>query len=166
MNNRIKEFIEEYFSQDNRATAYPIFYSIMDVDWRACYHFEDADRYVFVYDSEELYTEDTLKELFKKLLIDEYGYDFKFPPDFDLEHVDEHYCETFIDLNEFATGIFGQKKEYVYKNSFLLLSEAEDHLKKNHYHYSSEAQVFCDHSWRAPRQEEFFNELRKYFKES
>ena len=33
---------------------------------------------------------------------------------------------------------------------FLTLREAEEHLKANSHHYSTEAHVYCMHAWRSP----------------
>jgi hypothetical protein len=41
----------------------------------------------------------------------------------------------------------------VYKNSFLTAKAAEEHLKRNHYHYHKDADVYLNHAWRNPEAE-------------
>lgn len=154
------EFIKEYFEQDNCGTAYPIYFVIRDVDWQASYHFEEGDRFIFVWDTYTHSEADTLKELFEKIREDE---DITFPEDFDPDWLDE---DTIEDIDKASGGhglmaVYSQRKEYKEQNLFLLKSEAEEHLKANHYHYSKEAHVYCKHAWRAPRTEAFLNNLKE-----
>lgn len=152
------DFIKEYFEQDNFGTAYPIYFVIRDLEWVSSYHRTEGDRFVFVFDTDVVETANTLTALFKKIKADVY---YKFPKDFDFEYCGEFEIDSFLECNEQATGIFAEKKKYVNKNMFLLKSEAEQHLKVNHYHYSEDAFVYCKHAWRTPRQEKFFSELKK-----
>lgn len=148
------EFWKEYFEQDNHCTAYPIYFQIQDVKWVSSYHFEDGERYTLVDDGESYLESDTLMGLFEQIKKDEDDLGFKLPDFLDIDmHISEAECEEFTSINEFVTGIFAEKKGYEYKNMFLLQSEAEAHLKANHYHYSSEAIIYCNHAWRAPKQE-------------
>lgn len=158
-------FIKEYFEQDNCGTAYPIYFVIRDIDWQACYHFEDADRYLCIYDTEEIASGKDLEELFAA--IDKDHSDLPFPESWDKEDIklwgySEAEAEQFAEkYSDYGCYILGQKKCYTEKNMFLLKSEAEDHLKANHYHYSNKAHVYCKHAWRAPRQDKFFESLRE-----
>ena len=165
----MEEFIKEYFEQDNCGTAYPIYFVIRDLDWQPCYHFEDADRYICIYDTEEIAQGKNLKELFSS--IEKEHPDLPFPVSWDKNELDEWgYSES--EAEQFAEKysdcgcyILGQKKCYTENNMFLLKSEASDHLKANYYHYSNEAIVYCKHAWRAPRQDKFFEELKSDKKE-
>lgn len=76
------------------------------------------------------------------------------------DYITEADCEEFCQMNKYAQGIFAEKKSYVYKQMFLLKSEAENHLKNNRHHYSGEAFVFCNHAWRSPVQEKAFNDMK------
>lgn len=46
---------------------------------------------------------------------------------------------------------------------FLTESDAEAHLKSNHYHYGQGAHTYVKHAWRAPQMDSFFKALFKYF---
>lgn len=154
------DFVNEYFTQCNHGTRYPIYFVIRDVDWQASYHFEDGDRFVCIYDASTLATADTLKELFETLKKDDEELGLKFPDDLDLDWVSQSDVDEFYTLNKYVNGIFSEKKGYKEHNMFLLESEAKAHLKSNHYHYSGEAHVYCKHAWRAPRQESFIDGLK------
>jgi len=156
----MQEFIKEYFEQHNCGTRYPIYFTIRDVRWECSYHFSDGDRYILVSDTEVIATETTLKELFAQAKKD---YEFEYPDHFDSSYISEADAEEFVDLNGKDTSchIFAQKKEWEEKHMFLLSSEARQHLAANKHHYSKEAYVYCSHAWRAPRQDEFFNGLKK-----
>ena len=54
---------------------------------------------------------------------------------------------------------YGVTKGWENKGMFLTEEDAEDHLKKNHYHYSDNAHTYVSHAWRAPRLNEFFMAL-------
>lgn len=45
---------------------------------------------------------------------------------------------------------------------FLFAEEAEQHLKANHYHYSSEAHTYGNHAWRAPKTEALLEGLKEF----
>ena len=157
------DFIKEYYEQDNCGTAYPIYFVIRDIKWIPSYWATQGDKFLLIYDGESLYEADTLTELFEKIKNDaeNFDYDLDFPEDFDFNHPDQFEIDNFTENNKYVTGIFAQTKEYENKNMFLLKSEAEEHLKLNHYHYSKDAFVYCEHAWRAPRQEKFFQELKE-----
>ena len=153
-------FAKEYFEQDNLGTTYPIYFTIRDVDWQASYHFEDGDRFVFVWDSEEFERADTLKELFAKLKARPNEL-WEFPKYFDFEHPTDWQIEQFMDINGSCGGVFSQKKCWKEKNMFLFADEAAQHLKANSHHYSNEAHVYCKHAWRAPKTEAALNSLKE-----
>jgi hypothetical protein len=46
---------------------------------------------------------------------------------------------------------------------FLTESDAESHLKKNHYHYGQGAHTYVKHAWRAPQMDSFFKALFNHF---
>lgn len=156
----MQEFIKEYFEQDNCGTAYPIYFVIRDMDWQASYHFEDGDRFVFIYDTHTHSTGNGLEELFREIQKDD---EIQFPEDFDFDWLDEDSIEE-IDKANGGHGfmaVYSEKRHWKESNMFLLKSEADEHLKANHYHYSKEAHVYCKHAWRAPKTEAFLNSLKE-----
>ena len=157
------DFIEEYYSQDNLGTAYPIYFTIRDIKWIPSYFATQGDRFIIVYDGEAFDTAESLTKLFHQIKNNEIFNDLnlEFPEDFYFEYCGQFEIDSFVEKNEYVTGIFAQTKEYENKNMFLLSSEAHEHLKANHYHYSKDAFVYCEHAWRAPRQEKFFEELKE-----
>ena len=158
----MEEFIKEYFDQDNACTAYPIYFQIQDIEWVSSYHFEDGERYSFVYDGEIVAQEETLEELFKEIRESCHDCELDFSSVLDENWISEATCQAFCEDNDYCNGIFAEKKHYKYCQMFLLKSEAESHLKDNHYHYSKEAKVYCQHAWRAPRQEKFLKDLHAF----
>lgn len=157
------DFITKYFRQDNRCTAYPIYFCIRDIEYVSAYHFSDADRYVMVTDEGITAVGDTLDDLFEYIHVELKGY--RFPGYWeDGVYFDEGSVEEFAMLNDIV-GIFGESKKEVFKGFFLLEQEAIDHLAANSHHYASNAEVYCNHGWRAPQTEKFFNDLSRVLDE-
>jgi hypothetical protein len=154
-----KDYIKEYFEQDNFGTAYPIYFTIRDIKWEASYHFGDGDRYLCVYDYDEFEAKETLPELLKSLRDSEYL--FTFPDDFDFDSRSDWQLSELSDLNGGLLDIYSQVRREVDKGMFLLKSEAEKHLKSNSHHYSKDAYVYCHHAWRAPGLKNLLESLSK-----
>lgn len=136
----IVKFLTQMAQQDNRSTAAPYFYVIRTKIKRYVPDGsgEDTDFVIdgVVYDSED----DARKSL------KEYGED----PD---------RIKKLI-----ASGKrYDYKMDWEHKGMFLTESDAEMHLKRNNYHYSSDAHTYIDHAWRAPELEAFFVALFKEF---
>lgn len=158
--SKLDKLAKEYWEQDNCGTAYPVFWQIQDINWVASYHFSDGDRYTLVYDGETYLVADTLQELFEKIKKDEDDIGFEMP-EMSYDYICESDCDEFVELNEYVSGIFAQEQEYVLKGMFLFMQEAKDHLKANHYHYSSKARVYCSHAWRAPKTEQLLRLIKE-----
>lgn len=154
------DFIKEYFTQDNLGTAYPIYFVIRDIDWQACYDGIDPDRYLCIWDTDEVACADTLDELFEQIKSN--CPDMIFPEDWPKDNfwITTYECDEFEKANDPCT-IVGQSKYYKEDNMFLLQSDAKKHLEANRHHYSNEAIVYCKHAWRSPRQKQFFNALKE-----
>lgn len=132
----IKEFVRKMMTQDNRATASPFFYVI-----RTKKKFYLPDGYgseqVFKCDDCEYPSELTAaRELFK------YGYD-------------KGSVKKLLKNGRWIDVAY----DWIEKGMFLTETDAENHLKLNHYHYSKDAHTYVDHAWRAPELEEFFKAL-------
>lgn len=151
----IDEFIKEYFEQDNCGTAYPIYFTIRDVEWIPSYWPEEGDRFTYVKDGEISESADSLSGLLLKLKANE---DYEWHDLISTTFSSSFDADYFTEKN--GGHIFAEKKSWKEQNMFLLKSEAHEHLKANAHHYSDEAHVFCHHAWRAPRQEKFFEALK------
>ncbi len=128
---KLKQFFIEYFTQDNLCTAFPIYHVIKD------------------------------KKKF-------WGVDPQYTEDCFYNCYDEE-CKNFCEEGE-PSGteeICNQCYEVcwveqtVEHGMFLLRSEAEQHLKSNHYHYSDKAIVYTKHAWRSPRFAELIEMLEQ-----
>lgn len=162
MKDELKQLVKEYFEQNNYGTAYPIYFTIRDVEYIPCYHFEDGERYVLVQDGSISHVAGSIKKLFEQLIADKDEYEFEGLEDADLEDnlFTEYDCKKFVEDNsDYVSGIFVQEAKWLSKGVFLFESEAEQHLKNNKHHYSDEAYVYCSHAWRASKTEKLLNLL-------
>lgn len=153
------KFINEYFTQDNLSTAYPIYFVIKDTKWVSSYHFNESERFIAINDDHQtIAIADSLKKLFDEIKKHFEEYDNPLPENSDYTFIEEGY-------NSFLNGInvFGEVNIWEHKNMFLLSSEAHNHLKRNKHHYSSLAHVYCLHSWRSSETSMFFKYLQDVY---
>ena len=136
----IKKFLQQMKDQDNRSTAFPYFYVIRTEKEVDC-NVDNADETKVYWQGD---TYDSMEEVEKYCQEAEYSEE-----------------ETRDALRE-ATE-YGVRKVWQKKGMFLTETDAENHLKRNHYHYSSNAHTYVDHAWRAPELEGFFKNLFEYF---
>lgn len=136
----IKEFLNKMVSQDNRATAMPFFYVIRTEE---TYHapIEDCEEKRWYWEGEDY---DSWEEIEKQLT--EYG-----------------STKEDIKVAKRNAQEYGIKKRWVERGMFLTETDAEGHLKSNHYHYSHNAHTYVKHAWRAPELEKFFLNLFNFF---
>lgn len=138
----IINFLNQMAQQDNRATASPFYYTIAT--------------------SKKDYCEAGCGDDTAWLIGDDYE---------EFENINEaarSLKEQNYDKNERRQLIekakeVGIKKVWSYNNMFLTETDAENHLKRNHYHYSSDAHTYVEHAWRAPELEEFLTALFEEF---
>lgn len=159
MKNELKRPAKKYFEQDNCGTAYPIYFVIRDVGYAASYHFEDGDRFVAIYDYEELESAESLPKLLKKLK--DHEYEFNFPEYFDFDTTGDWWLSDLSQANEGLLDIYSQKETWKESNMFLFKDEADQHLKDNAHHYSKQAHVYCKHGWRAPKTKQLLELLKE-----
>ena len=150
----VKEFITKMNTQDNRSTATPFYYQIRDYEWVCSYHKGEGDRVNIVYDTES-YTGETLVEAFSNFI--ENGY----AEDFDRDKEDEWEIEDYLDGLEYINGIYWEVRKEKFTGVFFTETDAKEHLRLNHYHYSSDADTYVNHAWRAPELEQFFKSVGK-----
>ena len=127
----IKDVINKMITQDNRATALPIYYQIEDEEEIPTSP-DYADGWHWFYDCDTYSTEDAKEYL--------------------IGNVSEEDLDGDGSLEEKLEN-FGFEKVYyltkkVYKRMFLTEESAKLHLKQNRYHYGPKARTYVFHAWR------------------
>lgn len=145
----IKEFITKMNTQDNRGTCSPFYYTIRDFEYVSSYHEGEGDRVTIVYDTEQ-YAGDTAIQAFDYFV--EHGH----AEDFEGDREDVYEIKEYLENLEHCSGIFWENKKEVFKGVFFTETDAKEHLRLNHYHYSIQAHTYVDHAWRAPELKKFF----------
>lgn len=146
----VQEYITKMNTQDNRCTATPFYYQIRDYEWVSSYHDGEGDRCNIVYDTEQ-HVGKNLVEAFESFV--DSGWDLT---DFEGDTDDEWDIQNYLDGLENLNGVFWEIKKEVLKGVFFTETDAENHLKENAHHYSSEAYTYVNHAWRAPELKKFF----------
>ncbi len=145
----IVKFLTAMSTQDNRCTAFPIYYVIRDARWvitEEDYVIGDS-RIVYVnkQDYEDIITEDEHGKLAEKY--DDVSEEDRLNGVCSQEEY-RRFCEVCVWQDH---------------GMFLTQTDAEKHLKLNAYHYSEDAHTYVKHAWRAPELEEFLLALFEYF---
>ena len=136
----IKDFLQKMVDQDNRATAFPYFYVIRsEVEDSA--PVDNCD-YTKWYWQDGSYN--SLAEITQSCK--EMGWSEE-----ETKAAKKEACE------------YGVKKRWEKIGMFLTETDAKEHLRLNHYHYSKNAHTYVAHAWRAPELSEFFANLFKHF---
>lgn len=132
----ITEFLTEMATQDNRSTAFPIYFTIR------------YDKKVYVPTGRgsdcDFYCDGNIyesKEVAKKELLA-------------MGHLMPE-VKKLLEKGEYLD----YKMEPEDRGMFLTESDAERHLKANHYKYPSDAHTYVDHAYRAPKMTAFFEAL-------
>lgn len=137
---RIKQFLTEMATQDNRCTATP-FYYVIRTEVEDIAPVENCS-YSRFYWQDSSY--DSKEELEKQLR-------------------DDDCSEDFIKNALREATEYGVRKRWEERGMFLTESDAKDHLRRNHYHYSHNAHDYVHHAWRAPALEQFVRDLFEHF---
>jgi hypothetical protein len=166
----LKDLQTELKSQENDGQASPRFWVIKDYrkvpghndyDSGSVEHFHnDGDHTIF----------ENLADL--KEFLEEY-YEEEIESDEDLQQLLEDENESFYELWEyvdsnlnadgFFSSVFMKEESYLVPNTmFLTKEEAKNHLKVNHYHYSSKAHTYALTAWRAPKVERLLKILETF----
>lgn len=157
----LKELSYKLNTQTNDGNADPVFWGIRDYK---IYQNEIDGQYLALYEADDdtvLYEEHLNNiEHLKNLLIEEYP-NLKLS----LEHLD--CIDGIIDLLE-DEGIEIEISHYDLwpcisdqTGAFLTKEAAQEHLNKNHYHYSKDAHTYAMTAWRNPEFEQLINIIRK-----
>jgi hypothetical protein len=134
----IKEFLQQMASQNNRGTAAPYFYVIRERK-KLPAPLENSDVSFF-------YSPDANKKF----------YDWEDVEKFINENSDDGYS-----IKDFLE--YGEQEISIEHGMFLTFTDAENHLKKNYYHYDDDAYIYAKHAWRAPELKGFLKSLFSYF---
>lgn len=161
----LKELQHELNSQPTLATNDPRYWVIRDYEYREATRDDDIDAVELFEDgSGEIIclNEAVERAYMDKLLLGGVG------------HAEDWLKDNSIQFNEHGYMWLGSQsafedaiKEYAENNAlgcvfltklwaivpdtmFLTLREAEEHLKANYYHYTTEAHTYCMHAWRSP----------------
>ena len=132
----IKSFLQKMKDQDNRSTASPYYYAIKTKVSDVCGS-DQSDEKRFYWNDEEYESIEAIK-------------DYCAENDYSEEETEETLSE--------ATEC-GIRYRWEQKGMFLTETDAVEHLRRNHYHYSPDAFTFVAHAWRAPELEGFLNAL-------
>lgn len=144
----IVNFLQQMVTQDCRSTAFPFFYVIKD--YKNEFILDESD---FCGESVPYFMNDEGRFL----TFEEYN---KERLEFDEPQLTE---DEFENLDNIYIGYFREVSFIVENTLFLTETDAENHLKQNHYHYSPKAHTYVMHAWRAPELKNFIEALLSYF---
>lgn len=150
----IIDFLKKISSQDNRSTAAPYFYVIRTkVEIAAHDGCGDFTKYYDPEDPEDHY--DSIEDYITAQK-EAHEYD-------DMIEDDKEAFDDKMDSAEYNLTSYDIAYDWVEKGMFLTETDAKDHLKNNHYHYSKDANTYMKHCWRAPEMKQFFTAMFNYF---
>lgn len=164
----LKDLSYELNTQDHVGQANPRFWVIMDTKKVYGYdkEYRGYDGYEVVHDDEVV--ADNLDDLLKYLC--NIGIEIEIT-DYGLVKVEGYKCtkdvESIIDLVNDALRynfeLVGYvNEEYIVKDTmFLTLREAQDHIKRNYYHYSDKVHPYAMTAWRSPQVSKLIDILSK-----
>jgi len=153
----IVKFLTAMSTQDNRATAFPIYYVIRTAEWMitdedyGCGDGGDSGgsqriRYV----NNDCHEDVISEEEYEKLpdTPEDITEELDGPDDPATKEDYTRHCEARI---------------WREKCLFLTETDAKEHLRLNSYHYSQDAHTYVHHAWRCPEMKEFLLALFSYF---
>jgi hypothetical protein len=150
----------ELNTQDDDSQAAPRFWTVGDYRWVECndgneerysvYHPNAGESHEINYflaqvlDKEELSNE--ALEAFKEIGCEDSAH------------------EWILEYYEDGASLHPEKKEHLIRENtmFLTKSEAKQHIKSNHYHYTDEAHTYAMTAWRAPKVERLLKILSEF----
>lgn len=160
----LQDLQQELLTQDKVCQADPRFWVIMDYKW-AIVPMEYVDKYR-VYDNEG--TSWTLNQFAD--YVKEKGYDEISEAvnliesgelDYDTINNIVEEINKYYDSYEYAIHGVSEEPFIVQDTMFLTIREAKEHLKSNHYHYTSKAHVYAMTAWRSPQIEQLITILQQ-----
>lgn len=163
----LKDLQQELNTQANDCQASPRFWVIMDYKKIPGHEDYDTGEYEYYHnDGDHTVFSDigSLKEFIEEYYefeIDEVLRDILDNED-DFDELWEYVADNLNDDGHFGS-VFVKEEEFIVPNTmFLTKEEAKNHLKLNHYHYTSKAHTYAMTAWRAPKVERLLNILSKF----
>lgn len=148
--NFLKKIGTELVSQEKDYQAAPRFWVLRDYKWSIVPEgYGDA---IQIHDGEDGLTETEFKERIKECYEDEMiedGYD---PIEYDVDIEDLiDKVNDYLKSSEFELFHVVKESFIVPNTMFITKKEAKEHIKMNHYHYTSEVHTYAMTAWRAPK---------------
>ena len=134
----IREFLEKMSTQDNRCTAFPIYYVIRSAEWVITEEGYGDDRVTYV--EKDCYENTITQEAWEKL------------PENEEDAVEDDDGNKFCQ-DDFRA--FYEKKIWREHRMFLTETDAEWHLKAQSHHYSKDAHTYVKCAADAPELKAF-----------
>lgn len=160
----LKELQQALLEGDHDHQASPRYWTIKD--YRKVHGNSEYDNCetVYVYNNGDVVEFDTVDDLKESLRDDIEGYEADELSLDELEQLLDNPDTAFDELWEFATLHMPNKEYYqefemkeegflVPNTMFLTKEEAQKHLERNHYHYTSKAHTYAMTAWRSPQVE-------------
>lgn len=136
----IKTFLTKMKTQNNRGTAQPYFY-VIRTEVEDFAPTDNCDEVKYYWNERSYSSMDEIEKYF----------------------VENDYSEDYVISARREVLEYGSRKRWDHRGMFLTETDAENHLKLNHYHYSHNAHTYVEHAWRAPELNNFFRALFDYF---
>jgi len=134
----IRDFLKAMSTQNNRGTAFPIYYVIRTAEWVITEEGYGDDRVTYV--EKDCYENTITQEEWEKL------------PEYEEDAVEDADGNT---LCQESFKAFYEKKIWREHDVFLTETDAEWSLKANSHHYSKDAHTYVKCAGRAPELKEF-----------
>lgn len=164
----LKDLQNELKTQENDGQAAPRFWSIMDYRIVPAHEDYGAERMMYYHNDGDHTEFENVADL------KEFLWDYYFDDDAnELGDILKQESISFYDLWEYVQdnlnedGYFSEvpvkEESFLVPNTmFLTKAEAKQHLKLNHYHYTSKAHTYAMTAWRAPKTERLIKILETF----
>ena len=159
------ELAQKLKTQDNRATAKPLIFTIKEQVKIIGLDREYGEEVCLVDEEGGVYTspEEVIEHIVDYIIQDETQTFEDFAKAYDVV-VDETNLESLLELINVAghewTLSYYQTQER-FRGEFLTEEAAIEHLQANRYHYNETATVYCKHAWRNPELEQLLTIVEK-----
>ncbi|UPI11969.1 hypothetical protein [Bacillus phage SBSphiJ1] len=168
----LKDLQQELKTQDKDCQAAPRFWALMDYRWVET----SPDEYerisiVFPEEYEDYVLDDLVSDIINYNPDCSYCYTVDHDAIDDLREMEDYFMtdedellkwfQTNIDSEAYL--VYTKEEEFIVPNTmFLTKQEAKNHIKVNHYHYTSKVHTYAMTAWRAPKVEKLLNILENF----
>lgn len=122
-------------------TRPPLWFLLQDAE-EECVFSGEGGEYLIYYDNDSVYKGADCNEILQEIIAEYKENDENLNSD----EINNFREKIDLDAQEVKT-------RYETKRVFFTEKAANDHLKQNHYHYSSKVRIYVDHAWRDPEVE-------------